>query len=200
MEHRVVAGLVVQREPRAPAPPVLIVRRLRIVDKNLFGGVIPVRHVFPVRSNKPWDRRAPLRLVNAAVHLVAQSVINGEARASFPDVLKIKVVGFPAYSGFIEAVAGRGKAGRPDYAVRGGSRGQKSSQGIGQRISGVNIMRPAGGRNQHRRISRPSAKAVSPVGIDSENCRVTIEADLHSPLESMIGMNKTHVLFELVEI
>ena len=61
---------------------------------------------------KDGQRRALRRLVNAAVHFVAQSVVHGELRRSLPRILKIKVVGFAPHSRFVELVADRRDAGR----------------------------------------------------------------------------------------
>ena len=43
--------------------------------------------------------------MDAAVHLVAQSIVHGEVLRGFPRILKIEVVRFAPYSGFIELAA-----------------------------------------------------------------------------------------------
>src|ERR1043165_5880484 len=61
-------------------------------------------------------------------------------------------------------------------------------------------MRAAGRGNQDRRIGRTASETVNSVGIGPKDRGVAIEADLDSPLERVVGVHITHVLFELVEI
>src|SRR5438552_1667379 len=79
MQHGVAGHGVVHRESRAPTAPVLVVGWLRVVQENLFRVVIPVRDVFSARVNKLWKRGAILRLMNAAVYFVTQSVVESQA-------------------------------------------------------------------------------------------------------------------------
>ncbi len=141
-----------------------------------------------------------LGLVDAAVHFVAQSVVNGQIGPGLPGVLKVEVVGLAADRSFIEAVAGGRDVGGGDDPVRIRSGGQQAGQRIGQRISRLNIVGAAGRGDQHGRISRASAKRVLAVGIGPEDCGVAVVPDFHSPLEDVIGVHVAHVVLELVEI
>ena len=54
VQHRVLGGSVIEGEPGPPANPVLVIGRLRVVEKDLFGGVVPVGPTSsPTRFAKP---------------------------------------------------------------------------------------------------------------------------------------------------
>src|SRR5436309_2351338 len=104
--HNGVAGQgVVGGEPRSPASPVLVVRRLGVKQENLLRVVIPIGNILASCVDKLWDRRSIVGFMNAAVDLVAQPVVQGEVRSSLPCVLKVEVVGFAADRSLVEPIA-----------------------------------------------------------------------------------------------
>ena len=85
------------------------------------------------------------------------------------------------------------------HGVGIGRRGQKTGEGIGERISWMDIMLAAGGRNENGGICGASPERVEPVGIHSKNRGIAVEAQFRSPLEGMGAARVGHVLFELVD-
>src|SRR5882762_1510713 len=174
---------VVHSQSRSPTIPVLLIGRLRVHDQNLFGVSIPVGSRFSIGPDKFGKRGAFSRFMNAGVQFVAQSVIDGKPGRSFPRVLKIKVVGLPPNSSFIELVAGGSEACNRRDAVGIGRRGQQARKRIGQRITSLDVVPAAGGGNRYRGVRRTPTERVGPVGIGAEDRGVAVKAYFHSPLE-----------------
>src|SRR6266446_9419071 len=140
------------------------------------------------------------RLMNAAVHFITEAIVDAPSSGGFPGVLKIKVVSLTADSGGVKFISFWRQIRGRSHGVGIGCRGQKTGEGIGERISWVDIMLAAGGRNQGGRISRASSERVEPVGIHTKNGGIAVEAQFRAPLEGMGGARVTHVLFELVDV
>src|SRR6266404_1048180 len=140
------------------------------------------------------------RLMNAAVHFVTETIGEAQSGRGFPRVLKIKIVSLTADSGgvkfisFWRQIRGRG------HGVGIGCRGQKTGEGIGERISWMDIMLAAGGRNENGGICSASPERVESIGIRSKNRGIAIEAKFRAPLEGMGAARVGHVLFELVDV
>ena len=140
---------VVHRRARSPAAPIHVIRRLRIVEERLLRIVVPVGNVFSTCVDKSWNRRAMLGFVNAAVHFVAQPVVQSEARRGFPRVLEVEVISLAPDGGFIELVALGCDVRGGDDPVRIRSSGQQSGERIRQRVAGLDIVSAARRCDQH---------------------------------------------------
>src|SRR6267143_2055383 len=109
------------------------------------------------------------RLMNAAVHCITETIVDAQSGGGSPRVLKIEVVSLTADSGgvkfisFWRQIRGRG------HGVGIGCRGQKTGEGIGERISWMDIILAAGGRNENRGIRRAPTERVESVQIRSKN-------------------------------
>src|SRR6266446_1617461 len=140
------------------------------------------------------------RLMNAAVHFITEAIVDAPSSGGFPGVLKIKVVSLTADSGrvkfisFWRQIRGRG------HGVGIRCRGQKTGEGIGKRISWMDIMLAAGGRNENGGICSASPERVESIGIRSKNRGIAVEAKFRSPLEEIGRARVGHVLFELVDV
>ena len=200
VHHGVTGDGIVHREARPQALPVLVIGWLRVEVEGLLRIVVPVGNVLAAGVDESGQRGTILGFVDAAVHFVAQSVVDGQIRPRLPGVLEVEVVGLAADRSFIETIAGGRDVGGGHDAVRIRRGGQQSGQRIGQRISRLNIVGAAGRSDQHGRIRRASAKRVLSVGIGPENRSVAVVPDFHSPLEDVIGVHVAHVVLELVEI
>src|SRR6266403_250388 len=140
------------------------------------------------------------RLMNAAVHFITEAIVDTQSGGGFPGVLKIEVVSLAADGGCVKFTSLWRKIRGRRHGVGIGCRGQKTSEGIGERISWMNIMLAAGGRNQDRGISGASSERVEPAGIRSKNRRIAVEAQLRAPLEGMGSARVGHVLFDLIDV
>src|SRR6266403_5510540 len=140
------------------------------------------------------------RLMNAAVHFITEAIVDAQSGRGFPRVLKIKVVSLATDGGGVKFISLWRKIRGRSHGVGIGCRGQKTREGIGERISWMDIMLAAGGRNQDGRISRASSERVEPVGIRSKNRGIAVEAQLRAPLEGMGSARVGHVLFELIAV
>src|SRR5260221_13727924 len=98
--------------------------------------------------------------LNPAVHFVTETVVHAQSSRGFPGVLKIEIVGLAPNRGFIKLVSNWGQACGSRHCVGKRCRRQKSSEGVRQRISRLDIMLPARGMNQHGRIGRAASKSV----------------------------------------
>src|SRR6267143_5260224 len=141
-----------------------------------------------------------LGLMNAAVHFITEAIVDAQSSGGFPRVLKIKVVSLATDGGCVKFISFWRQIRGRSHAVGIGCRGQKTGEGIGERISWMDIMLAAGGRNQDGRISGASSECVEPVGIHSKNRGIAIEAQLRAPLEGMGSARVGHVLLELVDV
>ena len=121
---------IIQREARPPAVPILIIRRLRIDQHRLFRRPIPITGRLALCIGKNRKRGALGRLVNAAVHFVAQSVADAEVRRCFPRVLKVKVVRLAANSCLVELAADGRETRRRNGVVRIRCRSQQPGESV----------------------------------------------------------------------
>src|SRR3981189_2683378 len=117
-----------------------------------------------------------LGLMNAAIHFITEAIVDAQSSGGFPRVLKIKIISLAADGGGVKLISFwrqiRGR--RHGVGIR--CRRQKTGEGIGERISWMDILLAARGRNQDRRISGASSESVEPVGIRSKNRGIAIEA------------------------
>src|SRR6266850_3045793 len=140
------------------------------------------------------------RLMNAAVHFITEAIVDDQSGRRFPRVLKIKVVSLAADGGGVKSISFWRQIRGRSYGVGIGCRSKKTGEGIGERISWMDIVLAARGRNQDGRISRASSERVEPVGIRSKNRGIAVEAQLRAPLDGMRAARIAHVLFELVDV
>src|SRR5882762_303914 len=140
------------------------------------------------------------RLMNAAIHFITEAIVDAQSSRSFPRVLKIKVVSLAADGGGVKFISLWRKIRGRSHGVGVRGRGQKTSEGIGELVSWLDVMLAAGGRNQHGRISGASSEGVESIGIHSKNRGIAIETQFRSPLEGMGSARVDHVLFELVDV
>src|SRR5437016_12245038 len=141
-----------------------------------------------------------LCFMDPAVHFVAQSIADAQSGGGFPGVLNVEIVGFAAHRGFIELVSLGRQAGGRGHGIGIGCRGEKAGERIRERISSMDIMLAAGGRNHDGRISSTPSEGVQPVGIRSKNRGIAVESQFRSPFEGMRAARVDHVVFELVDV
>src|SRR6266446_2778561 len=141
-----------------------------------------------------------LRFMNAAVHFITETIVDAQSGGGFPGVLKIKVVSLATDGGGVKFISLWRKIRGRRHGVGIGCRGQKTSEGIRERISWMDIMLAAGGRNENGGICSASPERVESVGIHSKNRGIAVEAKFRSPLEGMGAARVGHVLFELVDV
>ena len=138
--------------------------------------------------------------MDPAVHFVAQSIADAQSGGGFPGVLNVEIVGFAAHRGFIELVSLGRQAGGRGHGIGIGCRGEKAGERIRERISSMDIMLAAGGRNHDGRISSTPSEGVQPVGIRSKNRGIAVESQFRTPFEGMRASPIDQVVFELVDI
>ncbi len=185
---------------RPPAVLVQRINRLRVVDENLFCSRRHERSLLPARVDRHSNRGPIFRLLDPAVQLVPQAVRYRQPRIHLPRVHKIKVVSLAPHRGFVELRSARHGGRQCRNCVRKRSGRQKSRQCIRQRITRLNVMLPARGRNEHRRVRGTASERVGPVRIRPENGRILIHADFHAPFQTVRTARVAHVLFHLVQI
>src|ERR1700675_2745194 len=117
-----------------------------------------------------------LRFMNAAIHFIAETVVEAQSGRGFPRVLKIKIVSLAADSGRVKFISFGRQVGGRGHGVGIGCRGQKTSKGIGERISRMDIMLAACGRNENGGICGASPECVESVGIRTKNRGIAVEA------------------------
>src|SRR5215470_1070471 len=127
---------VVEPQTGAPSVPVFVVGRLWIDDELHRRLMIPIRSRLVFSIEEKRQGRAQRLLMDAAVHLVAQTIRNRQLRRGFPCILKIEVVGLAAHSSFIELGAYGSKFSRRADVVRVGSRGEQAGERVGKRVTG----------------------------------------------------------------
>src|SRR6267378_2291054 len=140
------------------------------------------------------------RLMNAAVHFITETIVDAQSGGGSPRVLKIEVVSLAADGGGVKFISFWRQIRGRSHGVGIGCRGQKTGEGIGERISWSDIMLAAGRRNQDGRVSGASSERVEPVGIRTKNRGIAVEAQFRAPLERMGTARVDHVLFELVDV
>ena len=140
------------------------------------------------------------RLMNAAVHFITEAIVDGQSSGGFPRVLKIKVVSLATDGSGVIFISFWRQIRGCSHGVGIGCRGQKTGEGIGERISWMDIVLAAGGRNENRGIRRAPTERVESIGIRSKNRGIAIEAQFRAPLEGMGAARVGHVLFELVDV
>src|SRR6267378_2776993 len=106
-----------------------------------------------------------LRLMNAAVHFITEAIVDAPSGRGFPRVLKIEVVSLAADGGGVKFISFWRQIRGRRHGVGIGCRSQKTGERIGERVSWMDIVLAARGRNQDGRISGAPSESIEPVGV-----------------------------------
>src|SRR6266576_3562924 len=138
--------------------------------------------------------------MDAAVHLVAQSIVHGEVLRGFPRILKIEVVRLAPYPGFVEFASHRRNVSRRHDVVGIRRRSQQSCERVWQRLTHLNVVGSARRLYELGRTSFAATKLIQSVGIHPEDRRIAIDPYLSPPLECMGSMGPGKILLELIKV
>ena len=137
---------------------------------------------------------------NRRVQLVAQAVVEHQARRDLPRVLSKEGEGVPVDGCSADVLAPGKVGGRNHHGIDKWASAQQAGERIRERVANGNIVHSALRGNIHRRICLSSTEVILPIRADAEVGGVAIEADFASSFECMLAGGDGKVLAQLEKI